>query len=375
MDASAGDRPEKAARHIAMKGGGYYSRATTGAKVATDGATHLILDALAAMDIPDDSSPFTMADMGCADGGTSLDMVGTVLKAVRTRAPSRPIQMVYTDLPRNDFGHLFRTVHGETDVPSALPGIPDLYIHASATSFHKPILPPGTLHLGFSATASHYISEKPCAISDHVHMAGTGVKAAERAAYEEQGQRDWRALLLARARDLASGGRLALFNFGIDEAGYYLGHTGGVNMHDTFNAIWAGMCAEGAITEAEYLATNFPQCYRTREQFTAPLTDRSDPVHQAGLRLEHVETRITPCPYRTDFEGHGDAEKFAREYIPTLRSWTESTFASGLSPERPAAERAAIIERFYDAYEARVREAPEGHGMDYVYVYLICSKV
>ena len=35
---------------------------------------------------------------------------------------------------------------------------------------------------------------------------------------------------------------------------------------------------------------------------------------------------------------------------------------------------AAIIERFHDAYEARVREAPKGHGMDYVYVYLICSK-
>ena len=36
----------------------------------------------------DDGSLFTMVDMGCADGGTSIAMVGTVLKEVRRRAPS-----------------------------------------------------------------------------------------------------------------------------------------------------------------------------------------------------------------------------------------------------------------------------------------------
>lgn len=369
------DRPVKTARHIAMKGEGYYSRATTGAKDAIDDGTPMILDAVAAMAIPDDGSPFTMADIGCADGGTSLHMVGTVLKAIRERAPSRPLQLVYTDLPRNDFGHLFRTVHGLTDVASALGDIPDLFVYASATSFHKAMFAPGTLHLGFSATASHYISERPGALSSHVHMACTGVASAERAAYEAQGRRDWQALLTSRARELATGGRLALFNFGIDEAGHYLGNTGGVNMFDTFNHIWAGMAADGAITDAEYRATNFPQCYRTLDQFTAPLTDPDDPVHRAGLRLEHAETRVVPCPYRADFAGHGDAAKFARDYIPTLRSWTESTFAGGLSPARPAEGREAIIERFYDTYEARVRDAPEGHGMDYVYIYLICSKI
>lgn len=375
MEDTATGRPVKTALHIAMKGAGYYSKATTGAKDATDGATPMILDAVAAMDIPDDGTVFTMADMGSADGGTSLQMVGTVLKAIRARAPSRSIQMIYTDLPRNDFGHLFRTVHGQTDTESALPDIPDLFVYASATSFHKAMFPPGTLHFGFSATASHYISERPCALSNHVHMAGSGVVPAERAAYEAQGRRDWQALLTNRAGELAPGGRLALFNFAIDEAGRYLGNTGGVNMHDTFNEIWAGMAADGAITDAEYLATNFPQCYRTLEQFTAPFTDPGDPVHGAGLRLDHAETRITPRPYVADFATHGNAAKFVHDYIPTLRSWTESTFASGLSPHREPAEREAIVERFYGTYEARVRAAPAGHGMGYVYIYMICSKV
>src|SRR6185295_4229406 len=133
-----------------------------------------------------------------------------------------------------------------------------------------------------------------------------------------------------RAGELVPDGRLCLFNFGIDEEGRYLGHTGGASMFDTYNDIWAELAAAGAITGAEYRTTNFPQHYRTVEEFTAPLNDRRSPVYRAGLRIEHVETRVVRCPYAKDFEHHRDAEKFAREYIPTLRSWSEPIFINGL---------------------------------------------
>ena len=202
-----------------------------------------------------------------------------------------------------------------------------------------------------------------------------GATGAERAAYAEQGRRDWEAMLLHRARELAPGGRLALFNFGIDEEGRYLGNTGRIGMFDTFNALWEELRDEGSITSDEYVDTNFPQHYRTVEEFTRPFRDPANPVHRAGLRLEHAETRVVRCPFEAHFEEHGDPARFAREYIPTLRSWSESTFASGLSADRPAEERTAILDRFYDRYEARVREAPHGHAMDYVHCYLIASKV
>ena len=182
-------------------------------------------------------------------------------------------------------------------------------------------------------------------------------------------------MLLNRARELAPGGRLALFNFGIDEDGRYLGNTGGISMFDTFNALWEELRDEGSITEEEYADTNFPQHYRTVEEFTRPFRDPDNPVHRAGLRLDHAETRVVRCPFAVHFEDHGDPARFAREYIPTLRSWSESTFASGLAPDRAPEDREAIIDRFYDRYEASVREAPDGHAMDYVHCYLIASKV
>jgi len=110
--------------------------------------------------------------------------------------------------------------------------------------------------------------------------------------------------------------------------------------------------------EAEYREMTLPQYYKSVAEFAAPLTDPDDPVHRAGLRLEQLETRIVSCPFAADFARHGDAAAFARAYVPTLRSWTESTFHAALSAARPPAERRAIIDRYYDRYEALVRERP-----------------
>ena len=242
----------------------------------------------------------------------------------------------------------------------------------SATSYSRQVLPAGSLDLGFSATAMHWLSRKPADISDQVHM--TGASGLELAAFRDQGHRDWRTILLHRATELAPGGRLVLVNFGKDEEGRYLGNTKGVPMFDTFNALWQGFLDEGQITADEYRAMTLPQYYNTVEEFSAPLTDPSEPAHQAGLRLESIETRVTPCPYRLAFEAHGDAARFAREYIPTLRSWTQSTFHGALSPTRTVDERRALIEAYYYDYERMVRQAPSGHGMDYVHIYMTVRK-
>lgn len=344
---------------MAMKGAGYYSAATLGAKHVMDNAAPLILDALKLMHPEDDGSPFVVTDMGCADGGTSLEMLGRVLGDVRTRCPSRPIEMIYTDLPKNDFSQLFQAVHGLTGLQTYAQNLDKVHVYASATSYHQQITPAGRVNLGHSSTASHYIQQVPCAIPDHVHMARSSGDV--RAAYRAQGAADWANFLNMRSIELAPNGRLALFNFGIDEQGRYLGNTGGVHMFDTFARLWADH-----VSAEEFEATNFPQVYREVEEFVAP-------VEAAGLTLEHVETRVVECPFAAAHKEHGDAARFAREYIPTLRSWSEPVFVAGLANRAPE-ERAEIVDAFYASYEAEVAAAPEGHAMDYVHCYMICAK-
>src|SRR2546427_8811625 len=89
--------------NVAMRGGGYYSAVAKCAKDVIDGATPLVLDAIRCLPDRDTSAPFTLTDMGCADGGTSLDMVRQAITTVRDRWPQRSICIVYTDQPRNDY--------------------------------------------------------------------------------------------------------------------------------------------------------------------------------------------------------------------------------------------------------------------------------
>ncbi|MBB3769463.1 hypothetical protein FHS55_000049 [Angulomicrobium tetraedrale] len=353
---------------IAMRGAGYYSSNTAGAKSVIDSAADLALEAIAGLDLPAGPGPFSIADFGAADGGTSLDLMRRVVGALRERAADLPITLTYTDLPGNDFSALFGMLQAEGGLGRA----PGVFAFASGTTFYRQIVPDGTLHFGFSATAMHWLSRSPGLIADHTHA--VGASPAETEAYRTQSLADWETILLARARELASGGVLVMANFSVDDDGHYLGWTGGVNMHDSFAAHWRALAADGTLRAEEYRAAAFQQYYKTRDEFAAPFADPQSPVRRAGLTLERIFSRVTPCPYRADFERHGDAQAFARAYVPTLRSWSESTFFSALDTGRPIEERRAIIDRFYGACEDAVAADPAGHAMDYVHCFMVIRK-
>jgi hypothetical protein len=363
-----------AAPVIRMRGAGYYSEHTAGARLVIDAAVPLALAAVRSMELAATAAPFGIADYGAADGGTSIGLHHAVLAELRERAPARPVTLTYTDLPHNDFSALFRLIHGllpgKADL--ALLPAPGLFTFASGTSFHRQVVPDGSLSLGFSATAMHWLSRLPATLDNHVHA--VGATGAELAAFRAQAEEDWERILLARARELAPGGRLVLANFCTDEAGHYLGWTGGRNMHDIFSAHWRALRDAGTISAEECRRATFAQFYRSIAEFRAPFDDPGSPVSRAGLRLLRCFTQVTPCPYAARFAAEGDAAAFARVYVPTLRSWSESMFLGALDPSRPEQERHAIIDRFYDAYAADVAATPDGHGMDYVHCFMVIGK-
>jgi SAM-dependent methyltransferase len=356
-----------------MSGGGVYSLATIGAKHVIDAATPMVLEAIESLPLESFADGFTLSDMGTADAGTSMAMITRAIDCVSARAPQAPISVVYADQPRNDFNALIANVYGLGAFESYLERRADIYPLVSGTTFYKQILPAATLDIGFSATAMHWLSAKVCNLTNHVQA--VGAEGAELEAFRRQAHRDWRQILLHRARELKPGGKLVLINFARDAKGRYLGNTGGVNMFDNFNRIWLDFLAEQRISRAEYDNMTLPQYYNTVEEFSAPLQDSGDAVYQAGLRLEHIETRIVKCPYAESFREHGDAARFAEEYIPTIRSWNESIFFNALSSDRSVEERRQIIEDYYGTYRDQVAGNPTGHAMDYVHAYMVISKV
>ena len=61
----------------------------------------------------------------------------------------------------------------------------------------------GGLDLEFSATAMHYVSEKPCEILDQLHM--VDANAEERVKFAERTAEDWESISLARAAEMKTG--------------------------------------------------------------------------------------------------------------------------------------------------------------------------
>ena len=356
-----------------MKGGGYYSKNTQGAKHVIDRAGVHVIDGLADMQIPDVDRPFSIVDYGAADGGTSLELITRIVDEIRNRSKDREISVTYTDLPHNDFSALFRLMYDPDMTESGyIQRHDNVFIACSGTSFYRQVVPRNTVDIGFSATAMHWLSGLPGRIDDHVHAVGAGGDQWQ--AFCDHALRDWEDILLNRARELVPGGLLVMANFCIDEQGRYLGNTGGANMFDTFNQLWREMADDGTITYEEYQATAFPQFYKTIEQFRAPFDDADGVVSAEGLKLETIYTGVTKCPYRSEFDQVGDPVAFADAYVPTLRSWSETVFLGGLDASRPIEQRKRIVDQFYANYNALVRKEPENHAMDYVHTYVVAVK-
>jgi hypothetical protein len=85
---------------VGVRGDGYYSAVTRGAKDTIDGAIPLVREASHHLPDADASRPFTLTGIGCADGGTSMDLVRQAILGVSARWPWRPLVVIYTDQPR-----------------------------------------------------------------------------------------------------------------------------------------------------------------------------------------------------------------------------------------------------------------------------------
>jgi len=57
----------------------------------------------------------------------------------------------------------------------------------------------------------------------------------------------------------------------------------------------------------------------------------NSPVRRKGLEMVSIETRVVQCPYRLKWlKEKGDPKAHAKWYVPSLRTWSNSSFLSGM---------------------------------------------
>ena len=328
------------------------------------------------------SSSFVVADYGTADGGTSMPLMYQLCSKIRATVGNElPIQIHYEDQPVNDWGSLFMRLEKLIEGPqSFLQDFDNTFAHATGRSFYKQCYPANSVHFGFSATAMHWLTSRPCGIPDAIHHSRSN-EGLVKQEFARQAREDWEQILRMRARELIPGGRMVIVNFCLDSTGQCLGNVQRESGHEaemyaTMEMILSEMEIEGLLTAEEVSAISLINYYRTRDEFLAPFKE-DGVATSVGLRLVSYDTHIVPCPYHANWMSETSTRtpaEHAKWYVPTCRTWSNSTFINGLSDERTGEEKRVVVDDFFGRYEKKVAEEPKKHGMDYVHAYVVFEK-
>jgi SAM dependent carboxyl methyltransferase len=304
----------------AMEGKGSYNRHS----LIPSGGGALALPHLkrAVADAPLDPSdqPIVIADYGSSQGGNSLAPMRLAIDAIRMRAgPDRPILVYHIDQPSNDFNSLFEVLDASPDCYSR--GAQNVFPCAIGRSFYEGVLPPNSVHIGWSSYAAMWVSRVPMPIPGHFAFVRSAGKV--RAAWERQGAQDWESFLLLRARELRPGGCLVVAVPGADENGASVFE----GIMDHANAELAAMVDDAVITAEERSRMALNVWPRRRADLVAPFAREG---RFQSLILRESETCVLRDPAWDAYEADRDAEALAAKRAMFFRSVFSPTLASFL---------------------------------------------
>jgi hypothetical protein len=334
----------------AMEGKGSYNRHS----LIPSGGGALALPHLkrAVADAPLDRSdqPIVIADYGSSQGRNSLAPMRSAIDAIRRPAGAdRPILVYHVDQPSNDFNSLFEVLDGDPDRYSRTDA--NVFPCAIGRSFYESVLPPNSVHVGWSSYAAMWVRRIPAPIPGHIIFAHSTGEV--RAAWERQGVEDWELFLSLRARELRPGGCLVISVPGADEDG-----------RSAFERIWdhanrelAAMVDDGSISAEERgrMAMNV---------WPRRMADLIAPFAKAGrfqsLVLKESETCLLRDPAWDAYEADPDAETLAAKHAMFFRSIFTPTLASFLDRVRAgdAGASVAFADRLTTGLKRRLATSP-----------------
>lgn len=163
------------------------------------------------------SNKICIADFGCATGPNTFvamqNLIDVIKQKYLSQCPnSQPpdFQIFFNDQTMNDFNTLFTSL--PTDRQYFAAGVPG--------SFHDQLFPKSSLHLAYSSTALHWMSEVPEKVVElnkgRVHYTSAPEEVTQ--AYADQFAKDIEKFLNARAKEVVSGGMVVIIMPGIPSA-------------------------------------------------------------------------------------------------------------------------------------------------------------
>ena len=347
---------------IAMTKG--YSEQTAGAKLCIDLASDWGEECISSLS---SKGNIFLMDYGAADGGTASDFWAKIICQIKEINKSSQISLIGNDLYSNDNQALINnfSVHSQNNA--------SVSTLICAGSFYDQLVPNGLIDFGFSATAMHWLNKNVDTLNDHTHVLASSNQTAKND-FLRQALIDWYQILEIRSKELKVGGKLLTVNLSRDDDGRYLGNNGGktVNVHDEIHSIWKELLYENIINDREYQRGTIQNFYKSPKEFTSPLDDKDSAAYRNGLRMLKERTVYVDCPYKKAWIEDKDTEKFAKDLMQTIRSWSKHSFIAALDNE---IKNINPVDLLFDRLTNRIISDPDNWSLDYVEHHLMMEKV
>ncbi len=330
----------------AMEGAGFYNRNSDLQAAGIELALPHFLAAAREVELGDASAPLVIADYGASQGRNSMRPMGLGIDVLRGRVGAeRPIEVIHTDLPSNDFASLFGTLH---EPSSYLSDRPRVFPSAIGRSYFEPILPAGRVRLGWNTWTLHWLSRSPVEPTDHL-AAVLSASQSDRQAARRQSAHDWTTFLAARSAEMAPGAKLVSLS---------MGATPEVHGWDwVLGELWQAaveMADEDLLTPLELARFTVPVAGRTTAELQAPFA--AGPFF--GLSLDHAQVVSAPDPFWEDYQANGDAELLGRRWAGMLRAVCGPIVTMAFAA-RP--DSAGLVEDLFRRLQSRVAASPRRH--------------
>lgn len=232
---------------------------------------------------------FRIADLGCSVGSNTLVAVRNIVEAADHKYKSQPeFQVFFNDHASNDFNTLFLSLPSERRYFAA--GVPG--------SFYTRLFPQGSLHIVYSSTALHWLSQVPKDIVDinssawnkgRIHYSSASDEVFQ--AYSAQYVKDMETFLLARAHEIVCGGLLFILVPAIADK-TLISQTSPGLLLDVLGSCLMELAKMDIVDEAKIDSFNMPSYLTSPKQV-------KDLVERTGCftieRLEKLETLFPPA--------------------------------------------------------------------------------
>ena len=354
-----------------MKAGGFYDAHSAAQRVAIEPFLPWLEEAIqGSTGSSGNNDVFTILDIGSSEGGNAVYAMRRLIDSVR-KVSDAPISVFLSDLPTNDFNHLFANLFPGGDAALAADRVFPGAIGGSA--FNR-LVPPQSLSVATTFNTIGYLETKPVERLPNFIMSiqpspkasreGVGSTDSERAPFRLQAANDLQQFYWARADEIVSGGHLLVQVFGrnADVSTSY-------GIYDGLSDAILDFVEEGKLSREFYEDFVIPVYFRSVEELVAPIDD--DQLSRA-FRIVKAEHREIPVPFNAALAASGDEATWARDFTGFMRAFTEPMVDSALGDEPRKNE---ILDSIYQRVEARYLADPARYEFHFISIAALLKRL